>query len=189
MARPWRPKTSSKAISVSETLPDFCCAKLASIPDYPVITSIDPKQSRDRGKSSYGAEIDRLAEIISLLHSRKACVIIDEILKGTNTIERISASATILDEVAESQALVFVTIHDIEIGSVTKNSFDMLHFAETGEIEDLFDYKLRDGPVMTRNAIRLLETIGFSKKITDSARENIKIVEMMYPNDYRNSVD
>ena len=97
--------------------------------------------------------------------------VIDEVLRGTNTIERISSATELLKLIVEKGGLCFSATHDIELCELLKQGYQMLHFtesiAETGQV--IFDYKLREGPANTRNAIKLLDTLGFDKGLIFSA--------------------
>ena len=79
----------------------LCFAKNACIPNVQVRTCIEPKQSLQTGLSTYSAEITRLKTLLKKLDSGDFFILIDEILKGTNTIERIAAASAILDEFAK----------------------------------------------------------------------------------------
>ena len=96
---------------------------------------------------------------------------IDEVLRGTNTVERIAASAEILRCFAGRNVLCFAATHDLELTSLLGDVFDNYHFSE--EIEDgdvRFSYRLQPGPSTTCNAIALLGALGYDRTLVDSAR-------------------
>ena len=96
---------------------------------------------------------------------------IDEVLRGTNTVERIAASAEILRCFAGRKVLCFAATHDLELTSLLGDVFDNYHFSE--EIEDgdvRFSYRLQPGPSTTCNAIALLGALGYDRTLVDSAR-------------------
>ena len=99
--------------------------------------------------------------------------LVDEVLRGTNTVERIAASARILKELAESPCtLALAATHDIELTRILQGIYVNRHFEETVTEEDVtFDYTLKDGPAMTRNAIRLLKVMAFDPPIVRDAGE------------------
>ncbi len=68
--------------------------------------------------------IDSISEEIPTL-----CVI-DEVLRGTNTIERISASSEILINLSEKNCICIAATHDIELTSLLENSYENYHFEE-----------------------------------------------------------
>lgn len=95
---------------------------------------------------------------------------IDEILRGTNTVERIAASSTLLRYLAGETAVCIAATHDIELCALLSDAYDMAHFEEAIAGDTIaFDYRLRPGPACTRNAIRLLTLMGFDKALTQEA--------------------
>lgn len=86
--------------------------------------------------------------------------------RGTNTVERIAASSEILKNLNTGRALCFAATHDIELTTILKDCYSNYHFQEeVTEDEVKFDYKLYAGPATTRNAIKLLNVIGYDKNI------------------------
>ncbi len=97
---------------------------------------------------------------------------IDEVLRGTNTVERIAASSKILENIASRGALCLAATHDIELCDLLSEQYDMYHFEEqVGISEMLFDYQIRNGKAVSRNAINLLKLIGFDESIVAGAHE------------------
>jgi len=97
---------------------------------------------------------------------------IDEVLRGTNTLERIASSSQILKQLATLKSLCFAATHDLELAKILSGRFDNYHFEEKVEENNVvFDYKLRKGTTKTRNAIKLLEMIGYNKQITKGAEK------------------
>ena len=95
---------------------------------------------------------------------------IDEVLRGTNTLERISASGEILYELSAKNVLCFAATHDLELTKMLEKVYDNAHFEE--QIQDgqiYFDYKLHKGPSVSRNAIKLLGIMGFEAGTLDAA--------------------
>ena len=103
-------------------------------------------------------------------------VFIDEIFKGTNTVERISiADAVIRYLSALENTLAVVSTHDIELARGLEEFLDTYHFNETVDAEKiLFSYKLLPGVVYTRNAISLLRLCGYPASILQQAEANAK---------------
>ena len=94
--------------------------------------------------------------------------LVDEILNGTNTVERMAGAAAILERLSRRHA-VMVTTHDVELSALLPPVFRALHFRENADPDALFDYRLREGHVTTRNAIALLATIGFPADVVAAA--------------------
>ena len=103
---------------------------------------------------------------------RTVLCFIDEVLRGTNTVERIAASSEILKNLNTGRALCFAATHDIELTTILKDCYSNYHFQEeVTEDEVKFDYKLYAGPATTRNAIKLLNVIGYDKNIIKGAEQ------------------
>ena len=108
--------------------------------------------------------------VVDIEEDLMCCV--DEVLRGTNTIERISASAEILSSLAQQPIQIFAATHDMELTELLKNSYVNYHFSETLEGDDVkFSYKIQEGPADSRNAIRLLRALGYDPGIADRAEK------------------
>ena len=96
---------------------------------------------------------------------------VDEVLRGTNTVERIAASSAILENMSRMNALTFAATHDIELTYLLEKDYMNYHFRE--EMTDSgveFSYKILEGPATTRNAIALLDNLGYDKEIIEKAK-------------------
>jgi len=68
--------------------------------------------------------------------------------------------------------IVIVSTHDIELASLLGNKYDLYHFTEMIENDELlFDHKIKPGELKTRNAIKILELSQYPKEIIDEARK------------------
>ncbi|MBO4902614.1 MAG: hypothetical protein J5518_07465 [Lachnospiraceae bacterium] len=124
------------------------------------------------GESYFIVEIKSLKRIVDLADTNGAPVlcVVDEVLRGTNTIERIAASARILYGLEQKNALCFVATHDIELTKILKKSYTDYHFEEEIADGDVnFSYVLKEGRSNTHNAIRLLSVIGFDENVIEEA--------------------
>lgn len=124
-------------------------------------------------ESYYIVEIKSLKRILDNINPEVPMLcFIDEVLRGTNTLERIAASSRILNNLALKNALVFAATHDIELTHILESNFSNYHFQE--RIEDkkvLFDYKLYSGKAVSKNAIKLLDMLGYPQEIILSAEQ------------------
>lgn len=136
-----------------------------------VITSMAIRDNLDEGDSYFVAEIKSLKRMIDATKSEEPLYLfIDEILKGTNTIERIAASNALLSYLQEKGALVIAATHDIELTELQAEYMRNVHFRETVSDETIvFDYLLKDGPTQTTNAINLLRYYNFPEIVTENA--------------------
>ncbi len=97
--------------------------------------------------------------------------LLDELFKGTNTVERISSGKAVLSYLNRDENLVVVSTHDIELIELLSKTYNYFHFAESVENDLLtFDYKLKQGKSMNTNAIRILEINKFPEEITEEAK-------------------
>jgi len=162
-------KTLGVNIVLARTL-HFCLAKSISIPNLIVKTSIRRNEELEEGKSYFFVEIEAIKDFIDLSHgNNKYIFLIDEIFRGTNTIERLASSTAVLKYIDESN-FIFVTTHDIELQEMLQNTFLMYHFSEQIKDEEFyFDYKIKTGACSSGNAIKLLELMNYPKSITDEA--------------------
>ena len=140
---------------------------------YRIYTSMALKDNLQNNESYYMVEIKSLKRILDANgNGLPVLCFVDEVLRGTNTVERVSASSQILYNMAESGILCFAATHDIELTYLLEDTFDNYHFKETVTDNDIsFDYILNKGRATTRNAIRLLKILGYDEKIITSAEQ------------------
>lgn len=145
-----------------------------------VMTSMALNDNLEQGESYYIVEIKSLKRILdeSKKNEPMLCVI-DEVLRGTNTIERIAASSQILKELGENgNVLSFAATHDLELSYMLEPLYTNYHFEEELSDYDVrFSYVLKDGRTNTRNAIRLLKIMGYEDSIVESASEQAACFE------------
>jgi DNA mismatch repair ATPase MutS len=149
---------------------NFCLAKSMCIPKLFVKTSIRRNEELEEGKSYFFIEIEAIKEFINATNNNdKYLFLIDEIFRGTNTIERLASSTAVLKHI-DLNNFVFVTTHDIELQEMLQNNYLMYHFSEQIKDEEFyFDYKIKTGASSSGNAIKLLELMNYPKSITDEA--------------------
>ena len=95
----------------------------------------------------------------------------DEVLRGTNTVERIAASSEILESMEWEDILCFAATHDIELTHILEKGYDNYHFEEEVRDNDvLFNYRLFKGRAVSRNAIKLLGVMGYDPKLIEKAQ-------------------
>ncbi len=122
-------------------------------------------------ESYFIVEIKSLKRILDAGRIRKPILcFIDEVLRGTNTVERIAASAKIMESLAQQHILCFAATHDIELTHLLEERYSNYHFQEEIEENDVhFNYRLFAGRATTRNAIKLLGVIGYENDIIEDA--------------------
>ena len=155
---------------MAQTVCTCACEEYRGSP-FRIYTSIALSDDLLAGESYYIAEIRSLKRILDE-QEKEGFVLcaLDEVLRGTNTIERIAASAEILKALNRPGTLCLVATHDAELCALCAGEYDLAHFEETvSDTEISFDYQLKPGPAETRNAIHLLKLMGFDDEIVKSA--------------------
>lgn len=137
-----------------------------------VYSSMSLRDNLLTGESYFIVEIGALKRIFDALSAGEPVrAFVDEVLRGTNTAERIAASQVILESLHQKGAQMFAATHDLELTSSLADSFENYHFEEKivdGDV--LFSYDIKKGPATSRNAIALLSAFGFDDAIVEKAR-------------------
>lgn len=137
-----------------------------------VVTSMAIKDNILAGDSYFIAEIKSLKRLLDSLNGEiRVLAFVDEILKGTNTIERISASASILKYAENTNGILLVSTHDMELTQILE-TYENFHFSETVTEDGVtFDYKLKKGPSNTKNALKLLKAMNFNNEVVSLSNQ------------------
>jgi rRNA-processing protein FCF1 len=144
-----------------------CFADRFSLPRLRVYSAIRISDDLMNDKSYYFEEVLTIKEMVDNSFSTVPNLfLLDEIFKGTNTIERISAGKAVLSALTKAGNLVFVSTHDIELADLLKDEYELYHFSEKVNQKTVdFDYKLKDGKLKNRNAIRILQINDYPESI------------------------
>jgi len=146
---------------------DMCFARSFSGRRMRIHSAINLHDSLSESQSFYMKEV---VTVKDMLEESQRCknnlFVLDEIYKGTNTIERIAASKAVLSKLAENGNIVFASTHDIELADLLAGEYELYHFCEQIEQNRLhFDYLLKHGKLKHRNAIKLLEIEGYPESV------------------------
>jgi len=173
--------TFIKAVAVNAILAQtigLCRATALTMCRGRVMTAMAVRDNLLGGESYFVVEIQSLRRILEAMDGRMVYGFIDEILRGTNTIERIAASSSLLRSFEGTNMLCMAATHDIELTRILADVYDNRHFSETVSEDGVsFDYLLRQGPTRTRNAILLLAQMGFEPCLVARAREQVRHFE------------
>lgn len=168
--------TFLKSVAINALLAqtvNTCPAEEYSAPFYRMYSSMALADNIEAGESYYIVEIKSLKRIVDAAGKPGAKILcfIDEVLRGTNTVERIAASSEILKNLASNGVMCFAATHDIELTHILEDYYSNYHFTE--EVEDdnvVFSYVLQNGRATSRNAIKLLKIIGYDNAIIDNSK-------------------
>ena len=135
------------------------------ISKFNLFTCIKVSDSVVDGISYFYSEVKRLKEIISLIKETNAnsLVLIDEIYKGTNNIERVIGSKALIKYFSSKNIYSVVSTHDLELVKIADelNKVKNYHFKELIlENKMIFDFKLKEGPCPTTNALKIMQQEG-----------------------------
>lgn len=142
------------------------------IPPFKLHSAIRISDDLMNSKSYYFEEVLTIKEMIDQSDDGHHHIfLLDEIFKGTNTIERISAGKAVLSSLNKEKNIVFVSTHDIELTDLLHKEYASFHFSESIDDQTIgFDYKLKEGKLQNRNAIKILEINGYPKEVVEEAK-------------------
>lgn len=144
-------------------------------PPLTIRTCIGRGDSIVSGKSYYLAEAEAVRDLLRASEETAPHLfILDELFRGTNTIERIAAGRGVLEYLDRAPHLVLVATHDIELVQWLGDRYASFHFREqVADGELTFDYLLKPGVSSTRNAIALLEVLSYPGAVIEQARATV----------------
>jgi hypothetical protein len=163
-------KTVAINVLLSQTV-GICLAEEAVLPPARIKTLIERDETTAGNRSYFYFDAAELLRMIRDAESsrRDSWFFVDELFRGTNTVERVAASSAVLKYMT-SRWMVIASTHDQEVIREVGGDFDSYHFTELiTEDGARFDYRLHPGPCTSRNAIKLLALAGYPKEVTDMA--------------------
>ncbi|CAM3975606.1 MutS-related protein [Flavobacterium sinopsychrotolerans] len=140
------------------------CASQANVHPLTVLVSMRLSDSLSDSESYFFAEIKRLKQIMDELENRPAFVLLDEILRGTNSDDKRNGTIEVVKKVIGKKAVGAIATHDIEV-CLTTNDYPNVLTNKCFEVEIIsnelhFDYKLHDGICKNRSATFLMKKMG-----------------------------
>ncbi len=169
--------TFLKSIALAAVFAQSLCTAPCTVykaTSFRILSSMAVADDVVAGDSYFVAEIRSLKRIMDLsaTDGRILCVI-DEVLRGTNTVERVAASSQLLGNLgAKPNVLCFAATHDLELCALLASQYSQYHFEESVSGDAVvFDYLLKPGAATTRNAIKLLAMMGYDEKLVADANQ------------------
>lgn len=140
------------------------CASEANIHPLPVLVSMRLSDSLSDSESYFFAEIKRLKQIMDVLEEKPAFVLLDEILRGTNSDDKRNGTIEVVKKIIALKAIGAIATHDIEV-CLTTNAYPDILINQCFEVEIrnnelYFDYKLRNGICQNKSATFLMQKMG-----------------------------
>lgn len=142
---------------------------------FQILSSMALRDNMQGNESYFIVEIKSLKRMFEAAKA-SVCTLcfVDEVLRGTNTVERIAASREVLAGLANSgRTICFAATHDIELTYLLEQDCDNYHFEETVTDDKVeFDYLLHAGRATSRNAIKLLRMLGYPQEVIERAEDS-----------------
>jgi DNA mismatch repair ATPase MutS len=159
-----------------------CFAQSMSFSKVRLYSAIRISDDLMNDKSYYFEEVLTIKDMIQKSASGiPNLFLLDEIFKGTNTVERIAAGKAVLSSISDNENLVFVSTHDIELADMLASEYELYHFSEVVDGNNIdFDYKLKQGKLKNRNAIRILQINDYPDHVIKEAVEISKNLDRIF---------
>lgn len=142
----------------------YVCANSMSSSRMKIITSMRIRDDLNGGISTFYAELKRIKKIIDQSHNDPHTLfLIDEIFRGTNSVDRLKGAEGVLKELCKSKVPGMITTHDLEVCNLENENPNILNYSFNEHYVDgeiYFDYKLKNGRSLTTNAEYLLRKVG-----------------------------
>lgn len=141
-----------------------CADRMTFYPAH-MVTSLRTTDSLNDNESYFFAELKRLKEIIDRLNTgEELFIILDEILKGTNSVDKQKGSLSLIKQFIHLQANGIIATHDLQLGSLANLYPDNIHnyrFEATIANNELtFSYRMQEGVAQNMNACFLMKKMG-----------------------------
>jgi hypothetical protein len=141
------------------------CAKTFTVSHMKVISSMRVSDNLEESTSTFYAELKKLKEIIESVYAgNQVFLLLDEILRGTNSADRHTGSEALIKQLVQHNGAGMIATHDLALakleetlpGKVVNYHFDV----QVANEELYFDYKLKRGVCTSMNASILMKKIG-----------------------------
>lgn len=142
------------------------CAESFTISPVNLMSSMRIADNLAENTSTFYAELKKLQQIIEAVNRKeKIFILLDEILRGTNSFDRHTGSKALIKQLIQHNAVAIIATHDVEL-TILENDFPQsianYHFDVQVDKNDelFFDFKLKDGICKSMNASILMKKIG-----------------------------
>lgn len=141
------------------------CAQKLAVSPVRLMTSMRIADNLAENTSTFYAELKKLKTIIEAIRHRETVwVLLDEVLRGTNSMDRHTGLKALIRQIINHGAVAVIATHDLEVAALADDlpgAIENYHFDVQVEGEELyFDYKLKEGVCTSLNASILMKKIG-----------------------------
>lgn len=157
-------RTVGVNLILARTGAPVCAEKMVFTP-IEIYTNMRTTDSLLKDESYFFAELKRIKGVLDLLQKgERIFVILDEMLKGTNSVDKLNGSKELIRKLIELKAVSLVATHDLKLSEMENNYpgdvFNKCFEIRINDNELVFDYKLYDGVTKTMNATFLMKKMG-----------------------------
>src|SRR5690606_230284 len=141
------------------------CAREITYTPVKIYTNMRTTDSLLKDESYFFAELKRIKTVLDKLkNGERIFIILDEMLKGTNSVDKLNGSKQLIKKLLELKAVALIATHDLKISEL-EEEFPQMVYNKCFEIkleneEMFFDYLLKDGVTKTMNATFLMQKMG-----------------------------
>ena len=141
------------------------CATYFCLSPVQIISSMRIADNLEENTSTFYAELKKLKTIIDKVNNNeKVFILLDEILRGTNSLDRHTGSAALIKQLIKHNAACIIATHDVELAKMKEEYPENIlnyHFdVQVSNDELYFDYRLKEGICTSLNASILMKKIG-----------------------------
>ncbi|MEO7535268.1 MAG: hypothetical protein ABIU30_15535 [Ferruginibacter sp.] len=141
------------------------CAKSFALSPVQLMTSMRIADNLEENTSTFYAELKKLKTVIEKVNNNeKVFILLDEILRGTNSLDRHTGSEALIRQLIKHNAVGIIATHDTDLAKLhdtyPKNILNYHFDAQVSNDELYFDYRLKEGVCNSINASILMKKIG-----------------------------
>ena len=141
------------------------CATELKVSHVQIISSMRISDNLEESTSTFYAELKKLKTIIEKVNAgEKVFILLDEVLRGTNSLDRFTGSSALIKQLIKKKAAAIIATHDLELAKLNEEFSENIlnyHFdVEVSNDELYFDYLLKPGVCNSLNASILMKKIG-----------------------------
>ena len=141
------------------------CADRFSLSPVQLLSSMRIADNLEESTSTFYAELKKLKTVIDKVNNNeKVFILLDEILRGTNSLDRHAGSEALIKQLIKKEAAAIIATHDVALAALEKTypqNIHNYHFdVQVSQEELYFDYELKPGVCTSMNASILMKKIG-----------------------------
>lgn len=144
----------------------FVCAGTMACTPFDIMTSMRISDDLNEGISTFYAELKRIKAIIDAVRGNaNMFFLIDEIFKGTNSVDRLAGAEAVISQLEALNAVGMISTHDLELCNLASKVTRIKNFSFSEHYQNNnihFSYKIKQGQSQTTNAKFLMQMVGIT---------------------------